>query len=243
MMHRNKYSYIWISLIILIFGIIFIPRIADRLKKGTVVQTDRLNKDLNEGPLAYVTLNGVKRRVPPFTLINQDSLPITNKDYLGKVFVVDFFFTTCPTICPVMSKNLVALQNELSDIDNFGVASITINPEHDAPMVLKAYAEKYGIQDMDWHLLTGDTEEIYDIANVGFNIFAAAAPGVEGGFEHSGLFALVDKKGFLRSRYDEFGNPVIYYRGTITRSQGRNDAGEKEQISILKEDIEKLIAE
>ncbi len=242
-MNRYKYSYIWISLVILVFGIIFIPRIADRLKEGTVVRSDRLNKDLNEGSLAYITLNGRKRQVPPFALINQDSLLITNKDYLGKVFVVDFFFTTCPSICPVMSKNLVALQDELKGVDNFGVASITINPDYDTPIILKAYAEKYGIQDMDWHLLTGVTEEIYDIANVGFNIFAAKAPGVEGGFEHSGLFALVDKKGFLRSRLDAFGNPIIYYRGTITRSQGRNDAGEEEQISILKEDIEKLIAE
>jgi protein SCO1/2 len=96
---------------------------------------------------------------------------------------------------------------------------------------------------MDWHLLTGARDTIYDLANVGFNIFAAENPGVAGGFEHSGLFALVDKDGFIRSRRDDFGNPIIYYRGTIPEDQGENEEGEKEQISILKEDIRKLLEE
>jgi protein SCO1/2 len=142
-----------------------------------------------------------------------------------------------------MSKNLVELQEEFTGLDNFGIASITINPEYDTPMVLKEYAEEYGIKDMDWHLLTGARDTIYDLANVGFNIFAAENPGVAGGFEHSGLFALVDKDGFIRSRRDDFGNPIIYYRGTIPEDQGENEEGEKEQISILKEDIRKLLEE
>ncbi|MBT8223289.1 MAG: SCO family protein, partial [Eudoraea sp.] len=104
-------------------------------------------------------------------------------------------------------------------------------------------ADQYGITDMDWHLLTGDREEIYELANVGFNIFAAEAQDVPGGFEHSGLFALIDKEGYLRSRLDDFGNPIIYYRGTIMESQGTNAEGEQEQISILKEDIKKLLEE
>ena len=91
--------------------------------------------------------------------------------------------------------------------------------------------------------MTGDKEQIYDLANNGFNIFAAEMPDSPGGFEHSGLFALVDKKGYLRSRADEFGNPIIYYRGAITEKQGENDHGETEQISILKEDIKRLLAE
>jgi protein SCO1/2 len=142
-----------------------------------------------------------------------------------------------------MSKNLVELQEEFSGFDNFGIASITINPEYDTPMVLKEYAEEYGISDMDWHLLTGKREVIYDLANIGFNIFASEAPEIAGGFEHSGLFALVDKNGFIRSRLDDFGNPIIYYRGAISREQGKNEEGESEQISILKEDIRKLLDE
>ena len=207
------------------------------------MESDRMNiKDPSER-LAYIVLNDQKRTVPPFALLNQDSLLITNDDYLGKVYVAEFFFTTCPTICPIMNRNLVQLQEEFREFEDFGVASFTINPDYDTPRVLKEYADQYGITDMDWHLLTGDREESYELANVGFNIFAAETPGVPGGFEHSGLFALIDREGYLRSRMDDFGNPIIYYRGTITETQGTNSEGEQEQISILKEDIKKLLAE
>lgn len=240
---KNKYSYIWISLIILIFGIIFIPKIVDRIKRGDIVENDRMNINEGERPLAFIELNGQKRKVPEFAFIDQDSLLVTNDDYLGKVYVVEFFFTTCPTICPVMNQNLVEIQDQFREFEDFGVASFTINPEYDTPRVLKEYADKYGITDMDWHLLTGDKERVYELANVGFNIFAAQAPGVPGGFEHSGLFALVDRNGFIRSRLDKFGNPIIYYRGTISESQRTNKEGEEEQISILKEDIKILLEE
>ena len=240
---KNKYTYVWVSLIVLVFGIIFIPRIIERIKTGTVIQHDRMNLDDKNEALGFIYLNNEKRKVPAFAFLNQDSLLITQNDYNGKVYVVEFFFTTCPSICPVMDSNLVEIQNEFRDFDDFGVATFTINPDYDTPSVLKAYAEKHGIEDMDWHLMTGDRQEIYDLANIGFNIFAAEDIGVAGGFEHSGLFALVDKNGYLRSRTDDFGNPIIYYRGTISETQGENEEGEKQQISILKEDIKKLLNE
>ena len=242
-MKGRKYTYVWISLVILVFGIIFIPKIVDRISQQDVVQDNRMHNKDSDDQLAYILLNGEKRKVPEFSFLNQDSLLVSNEDYNGKVYLIDFFFTSCPTICPLMSKNLVELQNEFREFDEFGVASFTINPEYDTPRILKEYAEAYGITDMDWHLLTGESEEILNLANVGFNIYAAADPNVPGGFEHSGLFALVDKNGFLRSRLDPFGNPIIYYRGTISRQQGVNDEGEEEQISILKEDIRKLLDE
>lgn len=240
---NKKYTYVWVSLIILVFGIIFIPKIVERLKSGDVVRNDRMNTASAEGSLGYVMLNGKKRKVPAFQFIDQDSLMISDKDYLGKVFVVDFFFTRCPSICPVMTKNLVALQDEFTENENFGIASFSITPDFDSPQVLKEYAEKYGVTDLDWHLMTGKKEEIYDLANSGFNIFAAEMPDAPGGFEHSGLFALVDKEGFIRSRKDSFGNPIVYYRGTITEEMGVNSEGEKEQISILKQDIKRLLEE
>jgi len=240
---KNKYTYVWVSLIILVFGIIFIPRIVDRIKSGSVVENDRMNLKDNSDPLAFIVLNGEKRKVPSFEFINQDSLVITNKDYLGKVYVVEFFFTSCPTICPIMTENLVSLQEEFKKSDGFGVASFTITPEYDTPRVLKEYAEKHGITDLDWHLMTGSQETIYDLANTGFNIFVSEMPDAPGGFEHAGIFALIDRNGYIRSRVDEFGNPIIYYRGTITEGQGENDEGEKEQISILREDIYKLLKE
>ncbi|TMM58257.1 SCO family protein [Maribacter algarum] len=240
---KNKYTYVWVSLIILIFGIIFIPRIIDRVKGGTVVENDRINVKDNNGDLAFVMLNGKKRRVPSFEFLNQDSLLISDKDYEGKVFVAEFFFTSCPSICPIMSKNLVEIQNEFSESENFGIASFSITPDYDTPRVLKEYAERYGITDLDWHLMTGDKTKIYDLANSGFNIFAAEMPDAPGGFEHSGLFALIDKNGYIRSRVDEFGNPIVYYRGAITEEAGENDEGEKQQITVLKVDIKKLLEE
>ena len=134
-------------------------------------------------------------------------------------------------------------EKELREFEDFGVASFTINPQYDTPRVLKEYAETYGITDLDWHLLTGDAEQIYDLANAGFNIFAQVLPDVPGGFEHSGLFALIDREGYIRSRKDPYGNPIIYYRGTIPEDEGANEQGETEQISILKEDIRKLLEE
>lgn len=240
---KKKYSYIWVSLVILVFGIIFIPRIVSRISDKQTVDDNRMHISGAEQKLAYLSLNGERRRIPEFSFLNQDSLLISNEDYKGKVFVVDFFFTTCPTICPVMSRNMVALQDEFAEFENFGAASFTINPEYDTPRVLKEYAERYGITDMDWHLLTGESQKIMDLANIGFNIYAVADSNAPGGFEHSGLFALVDKEGFLRSRLDDFGNPIIYYRGAISEEQGTNLEGEEEQISILKEDIRLLLDE
>lgn len=239
----KKYSYVGVSFVILIFGIIFIPKIINRIKSTSVVKNDRMsaqNPIANE-KLSYIKINGKPRKVPDFAFLNQDSLLITNHDYKGKVFVVDFFFTSCPTICPRMSRNLVYLQNELQEYKNFGIASFSINPRFDTPTRLKKYAENYKVTNPDWNFLTGDREDIYELANAGFNIYAAENPDVPGGFEHNGYFALIDQEGYIRSRYDATGNPLIYYRGTIGIEERVDENGEEEQISILLKDIKKLL--
>ncbi|THV58903.1 SCO family protein [Flagellimonas alvinocaridis] len=240
---KKKYTYVWVSAIILIFGIFAVYEITKRLKEGTVVENDRMNMGFQQKQVGFILNNGKKRKVPSFSFLNQDSIVVTDKDYLGKVYVVEFFFTTCPTICPVMTKNLVSLQNTFKNDKDFGVASFTINPRYDTPSVLKSYAKKYDIVDADWHLLTGDKDKIYSLAQEGFYIVANETEDAPGGFEHSGMFALVDKNGYIRSRQDEHGNPLIYYRGTVTEKQGVNVEGEPQQITILKEDIKKLLAE
>jgi len=232
-----------VSAVILVFGIFAVYEVTKRLKDGTVVENDRMNMGFQQKQVGFVLNNGKKRKVPSFAFLNQDSVLVTDKDYLGKVYVVEFFFTTCPTICPVMTKNLVSLQNTFQNDEGFGVASFTINPRYDTPSVLKNYAKKYAIVDKDWHLLTGDRDEIYNLAQEGFYIVANEVEDAPGGFEHSGMFALVDKNGYIRSRQDEHGNPLIYYRGTVTEEQGVNAEGEPQQITILKEDIKKLLAE
>jgi protein SCO1/2 len=240
---KKKYTYIWVSAIILIFGTFAVYEITKRVKGGTVVENDRMSSVSKSKEVGFIINSGEKRKVPDFEFYNQDSVLISNNDYLGKVYVVEFFFTTCPTICPIMTQNLVELQETFKDNEDFGVASFTINPRYDTPSVLTAYADKYGITDKDWHLMTGDQEKIYELAQQGFYIFATEDQEAPGGFEHSGMFALVDKNGYIRSREDEFGNPLIYYRGTITEEQGVNSDGETQQMTILKEDIKKLLAE
>ncbi|MBR9915690.1 MAG: SCO family protein [Algicola sp.] len=246
---KTNYSYIGIAFILLVFGIIFIPRIVDRLKAGDVSRSEGRSQDVSThskgytSDLMFLEINGTPKKVPPFSFVDQNGDTISNKDYDGKVYVVEFFFTTCPTICPRMNRNLVQIQNTFSDFEDFGVASFTINPEYDTVEVLKTYADNYGITNPNWHLMTGDQEAIYALANVGFNIYAGENPEVEGGFEHSGNFALIDKNGFMRSRKDDFGNPKIFYKGIVSEDEKMDEDGEMEEISILKEDIAKLLKE
>lgn len=244
----KNYSYIGISFIILIFGIIFIPRIIDTVKEHKIVESDRLNipqegvsESANESPLSYIMVNGEKKRIPDFEFTDQNGKTISNKDYHGKVFVVEFFFSTCPSICPIMKENLVVVQNEFKGNNNFGIASFSIDPEHDTPKVLSEYADANGIEHPNWHLLTGEREKIYDLANDGFNIYVGQDPEVAGGFAHSGYFALIDQEGFIRSRNDKFGNPIIYYRGSVERGTEIAPGGEQPEVDILIEDIKKLL--
>jgi len=243
----KNYSYIGISLIILVFGIIFIPKIIDRVSDNEIVEADRLNTTRKKGmkktdiPVSYLEIDGERKKAPEFSFVNQDGDTITNQDYLGKVYVVEFFFTTCPTICPIMNKNLVEIQNVFKDESNFGIASFTIDPVHDTPAVLKEYAQSYGITNPDWNLMTGDREKIYELANKGYGIYAEQDAEAAGGFAHQGMFALVDKEGFIRSRTDRFGNPLIYYRGSVERNKSVTGAEEGPQIEILIEDINNLL--
>ena len=228
---KKNYSYIGISFIILIFGIYAIPKIVDRVNNKDILEDSRLNKVV-PGSLSYLNIDGQNRKMPDFTFRNQDSLMISNSDYKNKVYVAEFFFTTCPSICPIMNRNMLKLEKEFGDNQDFGIASFTIDPEHDTPMVLKEYAEEYGVTSLNWDMLTGDKDAVYELSNKGLNIFAEINPDVAGGFEHQGYFALIDKKGFIRCRRDEHGNPIVYYQGT-----------ENDQIEILKEDIAKLLEE
>ncbi len=226
----KKFYYIGLSFVILVFGIIFIPRIVERIKSGSVVQGDRLDAISNH---RYVE-TGLKKigLAPKFELIDQNNQKVTNETYKGKVYLVEFFFTTCPTICPIMNKNMVDIQNTFFGNPNFGIASISINPENDTSKVLQEHAEQIGVKSSNWHLLTGDKNYIFNIANKGFNLYAGENKNVNGGFEHSGLFALIDKKGTIRCRNDQFGNPILYYDGL-----------DKKGVKAIKEDIKKLLNE
>lgn len=230
-MKKNNYSYVGISFIILLFGIWAVKEFGSRFDSEELAY---LEVEDENGEL-------IKRSVPDFSFTNQDGKTITKKDFEGKVYVVEFFFATCPTICPVMNENLVHVQHQFYGNLDFGIASFTINPEHDTPEVLKEYMESYGAKHPNWHMLTGDQKKIYDLARNGFNAYAAEDENAPGGFEHSGFFALVDKEGFLRSRKDEYGNPILYYQGSVPYKQRKSRDGDEQQIDILIEDIKKLL--
>lgn len=225
-----KKSYIGLAFVVLIFGIIFVPKIINRIKSDSIVQGDRLDGISNhkKGETGLEKIGPA----PKFELMDQNNEKITNDTYKGKVYVVEFFFTTCPSICPVMNRNMVDIQNQFFGNPNFGIASFSINPEHDTPEVLKNHASKIGVKSSNWHLLTGDKEYIYGIANKGFNLYVGENKNISAGFEHSGLFALIDKKGNIRCRKDNFGNPIVYYDGL-----------EKKGVKEITEDIKKLLNE
>lgn len=207
---KNK-SYIGISFIILIFGIWAVPKIIAKFQKSDLVELGQ---------------------VPEFSLTNQDNKTITNKDYLGKVYVVEFFFTTCPTICPIMNKNMLEIQKEFYGKPEFGIASISIDPENDTVEVLKAHAEHLGVKHYNWHLLRGEKDYVFDLAEKRFKLNAGEDENEPGGLYHSGMFALIDKEGKIRSRKDSFGNPVYFYDGL-----------EEVSIKAIIEDIKKLMDE
>lgn len=209
-MFKNK-SYIGISFIILIFGIYAVPKIMDRIQNGGIVKGDRLDKVTNESE-ANTSLFNIGP-APKFELINQDGINISNETYKEKVYVLEFFFSTCPSICPKMNLSMLSIENKFFGNPNFGIVSITINPEYDSPKVLKSHRELLGVKSTNWNFLTGDKKYILDLSNKGFNIYAGENSKVNGGFEHSGLFALIDKNGDIRCRKDKFGNPILYYDG------------------------------
>ena len=227
---KKNYSYIGISFVILVFGIIFIPKIVNRINNKEIVHNDRHNLERKsiDKDSKLITIG----EVPAFQFINQNNDTISNRSFAGKVYVVEFFFTTCPSICPIMNQNMKEIQNAFLDEKNFGIASITINPLYDTVEVLKEYAKTYEVVQPNWHFLTGNHNEIYTLANEGFNLYVGEAPEVEGGFEHSGFFALIDQNGNIRSRIDANGNPIIYYDGL-----------EKEGVEMLITDIKKLLNE
>jgi protein SCO1/2 len=212
-----------------IVGVFAIYEISLRIKNNSVVEGSGLNKVT--GHNRALSLNKIGK-APVFSLLNQNNQTIDNRDFLGKVYVLEFFFSTCPTICPKMNQNLIQVSRTFYGNPNFGIVSITINPENDTPEVLKKHAEQMGITSQNWHFLTGKSDYIFDLSNKGFNLYAGKNSKVNGGFEHSGLFALIDKNGYIRSRQDNYGNPIVYYDGL-----------EPEGIAALINDIKLLLRE
>ena len=174
------------------------------------------------------TVNGeqivdtVYHQIPDFEFINQDSVKITQKDFTGKIYVADFFFTTCPTICPKMKTQMLRIYKKFKDNPKVAILSHTIDPRHDTPAVLKEFSKNLGIQNSMWQMVTGDKAKIYEIGQKSYMVSATDDPTQPGGIVHSGAFILVDKNRHIRGIYD----------GT-----------EPERVNKLMEDMEILLKE
>lgn len=141
-------------------------------------------------------------KIPSFSFLNHDSVLITNKDVEGRVYVADFFFTHCPTICPVMTRQMKRLVENTKDIEELVFLSHTIDPKRDTLERLRKYREVMEIEAENWHFLRGSMEYTYDIGKHGYLINADEDEEADGGYLHSEHFVLVDREGHIRGMYE-----------------------------------------
>ena len=140
--------------------------------------------------------------VKDFNLTNQNGVKISSKDYENKIYVVDFFFTSCPSICPIMTDNMLLIQDEFIDDDQIMLLSLSVTPEIDSVSVLKNYAIEKGINDSKWNITTGSKKHIYDLARKSYFAVVDQGDGDLQDFIHTPNFILVDKKKQIRGIYD-----------------------------------------
>ena len=156
--------------------------------------------------------------IDDFSFINQDNDTITKDSLTGSIYVANFFFTSCPSICPIMTRNMSYLQDKLSVFPNIRFLSHTVDPENDTPDKLRSYVslmrqKKINIDLSNWDFVTGDKDKLYQSA-ANYFVNASVDSLAPGGFLHSEYFILIDKQGRVRSGIDKNGNAVGAYDGT-----------------------------
>ncbi len=154
------------------------------------------------GKRDFINGDSVFHTIPDFNFINQNGIEVTNKTFEGKIYVTDFFFTTCPTICPVMKKQMLRIYAQFKQNPRVGILSHSIDPRHDSVQVLKEYAERLGVSGNMWQFVTGEKAKIYEIGEKSYYVTAGEDSTAAGGIIHSGAFILVDKKRRVRGIYD-----------------------------------------
>ncbi|MBD2755398.1 SCO family protein [Spirosoma validum] len=166
--------------------------------------------------------DSVYQSIPDFRFVSQYGDTVTARTLDNKIYVADFFFTSCPTICPKMKVQLKRVYEKFKDKPDVMLLSHTIDPDHDSVSVLKEFADNLGVTGRQWLFVTGDREKIYDIAQDSYLVTAQSDPSAPGGAVHSGAFILVDKAKHIRGIYD-----------------GTTEAG----VDQLMKDIDRLLAE
>ena len=150
------------------------------------------------------TIQHVKRfhKIDNFSLVNQNNEIITNETYDGKIYIADFFFTTCPGICPIMKENMIVLQDEFINDDDILLLSHTVTPEIDSVPVLKKYSQEQGVVDSKWNMVTGNKKQIYDLARKSYLVAEDIESPVKYDMIHTENIVLVDSKRRIRGFYD-----------------------------------------
>jgi len=149
-----------------------------------------------------IVVDTIYQTIPHFSFLNQDSAIVTDNDFDGKIYVSDFFFTSCPSICPVMHRNMLKVYNEFKGNPEVKILSHSIDSKYDTPAVLKKYADKLGVSGTQWEFVHGSRDSIYSIAEKNYLVAVGEDNKAPGGFIHQGWFVLVDKDKRLRGAYD-----------------------------------------
>lgn len=199
-MNKKGLLVIGLTVVIAFVGIYIGYRMMDKPKRLQVYNPTDINPKLVAPDVKDVYAN---HKIRDFRLVNQLGDTITEKQFEGKIYVTDFFFTTCPSICPKMSTQMQRVQEAYKGDDKVMILSHTVFPETDSVPVLAAYAEKYGVNPNKWMLVTGDKKEIYDLARKSyFAIIDEGGNGDEDDFIHTENFVLVDPNKRIRGFYD-----------------------------------------
>ena len=168
-------------------------------EKLPIYQPAMVNYELVDSSLQHIKKY---HKIAPFSLINQNGLNITDSDYSNKIYVADFFFTTCPSICPKMTANMGLIQEDIRTDNQVLLLSFSVTPEIDSVAQLKRYAIEKGVIDTKWNLLTGDKKEIYELARKSYLAVKTSGDGGEHDMIHTENFILVDPEQRIRGFYD-----------------------------------------
>ena len=188
--------------ILALTSIVILALFYDALKpkeKLTIYQPSMVNYELVDSTLQH---KKKFHKIAPFSLTNQNGLTVTEKDYMNKIYVADFFFTTCPSICPKMTANMVLIQENIKTDNQVLLLSFSVTPEIDSVQQLKSYAIEKGVIDSKWNLLTGNKKEIYELARKSYLAVKTDGDGGEHDMIHTENFILVDPEKRIRGFYD-----------------------------------------
>ena len=195
----NRYKYlIFFIIIFTISGVSMFKYVLTPDKKLPIYSPSMVSSELVEEELLHVKKY---HKISDFNLLNQNGIEISHNNYDNKIYVADFFFTTCPSICPIMTGNMVYLQNEIKN-DEIMFASFSVTPEIDSVEVLKKYALEKGVNDKRWNLMTGDRKEIYNLARKSYLVVKDNPEAGSHDMIHTENFVLVDKERRIRGFYD-----------------------------------------